>query len=127
VPTRQSFFLPTGAGNPLGGQIYNNRIKGLLTSAENHHNDGNARTHLQMTSARGLVGRSVMSKPRKPRGLARFRKREITRAFEGVPGATSVEIFPADGRIVVHTDGRAVAPPDTTNPWDVVNAKERLA
>jgi hypothetical protein len=46
-----------------------------------------------------------MSKPRKPRGLARFRKREITRAFEGVPGATSVEIFPSDGRIVVHTAG----------------------
>ena len=55
-----------------------------------------------MTPVRG--GESVMSK-RKPRGLARFRKREITRAFEGVPGATSVEIFPADGRIVVHTAG----------------------
>ena len=46
-----------------------------------------------------------MSNSREPRGLARFRKREITRAFEGVPGATSVEIFPADGRIIVHRAG----------------------
>jgi hypothetical protein len=60
-----------------------------------------------------------MSKPRKPRGLARFRKREITRAFESVPGATSVEIFPADGRIIVHRAGPAGAPPeDFENPWD---------
>ena len=56
-----------------------------------------------------------MSK-RKPRGLARFRKREITRAFEGVPGATSVEIFPADGRIVVHKASSDVPP--SRNPWD---------
>jgi hypothetical protein len=53
-------------------------------------------------------------KPRKTRGLARFRKREITRAFEGVPGATSVEIFPADGRIVVHKSPSETPPP--TNP-----------
>jgi len=59
----------------------------------------------------------VMPKTRKPRGLARFRKREITRAFEGVPGATSVEIFPADGRIVVHTTSRTDAP-SAANPWD---------
>ena len=49
----------------------------------------------------------MSNRPRKPRGLARFRKREITRAFEGVPGATSVEIFPADGRIIVHSAGAA--------------------
>jgi hypothetical protein len=59
-----------------------------------------------------------MSKPRKPRGLARFRKREITRAFEGVPGATSVEIFPADGRIIVHK-GPSETPPRTSS-WDTV-------
>jgi len=63
-----------------------------------------------------------MSK-RKPRGLARFRKREITRAFEGVPGATSVEIFPADGRIVVHKAGSADAP-SSGNPWDEVHAAD---
>jgi hypothetical protein len=63
-----------------------------------------------------------MSKPRKPRGLARFRKREITRAFEGVPGATSVEIFPADGRIIVHRAGPAEPP--SRNSWDEVNAAD---
>jgi hypothetical protein len=68
-------------------------------------------------------GKSVMSKPRRPRGLARFRKREITRAFEGVPGATSVEIFPADGRIVVHTTSRTDAP-SAANPWDDVHAAD---
>jgi hypothetical protein len=61
-------------------------------------------------------------KPRKTRGLARFRKREITRAFEGVPGATSVEIFPADGRIVVHKSPSETPPP--TNPWDAVHAAD---
>ena len=61
-----------------------------------------------------------MSK-RKPRGLARFRKREITRAFEGVPGATSVEIFPADGRIIVHSSADA---PPSRNPWDDVHAAD---
>jgi hypothetical protein len=60
-----------------------------------------------------------MSKPRRPRGLARFRKREITRAFEGVPGATSVEIFPADGRIIVHRATQADTP-SSRNPWDEV-------
>jgi hypothetical protein len=68
-----------------------------------------------------------MSESHKPRGgrrgLVRFRKAELTRAFEGVPGATSVEIFPADGRIVVHTTGRADAPP-SRNPWDPVNAPD---
>jgi hypothetical protein len=56
-------------------------------------------------------------KPRRPRGLARFRKREITRAFESVPGATSVEIFPADGRIIVHRAAHTNAP-ISRNPWD---------
>jgi len=67
-----------------------------------------------------------MSQPRKPRGLARFRKREITRAFEGVPGATSVEIFPADGRIIVHTLSSSTTSPQA-NPWDEVltNAEKR--
>ena len=66
-----------------------------------------------------------MPKPRKPRGLARFRKREITRAFEGVPGATSVEIFPADGRIIVHK-GRSDPAEYTANPWDsVLNAADQ--
>jgi hypothetical protein len=65
-------------------------------------------------------------KTRKPRGLARFRKREITRAFEGVPGATSVEIFPADGRIVVHR-ASPTDPPPSRNPWDDVNAPKRPA
>jgi len=73
-----------------------------------------------MTPARG--GESVMSQ-RKPRGLARFRKREITRAFEGVPGATSVEIFPADGRIVVHKAISADVP-SSRNPWDEVHAAD---
>jgi hypothetical protein len=63
-----------------------------------------------------------MSDQRKPRGLARFRKREITRAFEGVPGATSVEIFPADGRIIVHRTDRPDTP--SSNPWDTVNAPD---
>jgi hypothetical protein len=54
-------------------------------------------------------------KSRKPRGLARFRKREITRAFEGVPGATSIEIFPADGRIIVHAGDRTIAAPTATD------------
>jgi hypothetical protein len=53
---------------------------------------------------------------RKPRGLARFRKREITRAFESVPGATSVEIFPADGRIIVRAGSTGA--PLSRNPWD---------
>jgi hypothetical protein len=67
-----------------------------------------------------------MSKPRNSRGLARFRKREITRAFEGVPGATSVEIFPADGRIIVHKRPSSETPPQA-NPWDKVltNAEKR--
>ena len=60
-----------------------------------------------------------MSKSPKPRGLARFRKREITRAFEGVPGATSVEICPADGRIIVHKRPSSETPPQA-NPWDEV-------
>jgi hypothetical protein len=59
-------------------------------------------------------------KPRRPRGLARFRKREITRAFESVPGATSVEIFPADGRIIVHREGHTNAPL-SRNPWDDIH------
>ena len=73
-----------------------------------------------------------MSDQRKPRGLARFRKREITRAFEGVPGATSVEIFPADGRIIVHRAGSSDTPP-SINSWDEVLTdadtanKERIA
>ena len=62
---------------------------------------------------------------RKPRGLARFRKREITRAFESVPGATSVEIFPADGRIIVHR-GASDAVTSSINPWDsVTNAADQ--
>jgi hypothetical protein len=64
-----------------------------------------------------------MFKTRKPRGLARFRKREITRAFEGVPGATSVEIFPADGRIIVHRAGKDGLPEDFENEWDAATAK----
>jgi len=60
-----------------------------------------------------------MSDQRKPRGLGRFRKREITRAFEGVPGATSVEIFPADGWIIVHKGPSSETPPQA-NPWDEV-------
>jgi hypothetical protein len=68
-----------------------------------------------------------MPKPRKPRGLARFRQREITRAYMAVPGATSVEIFPADGRIVVHTGNPAnPAEKSTANPWDtVLNAADQ--
>lgn len=60
-----------------------------------------------------------MSDQRKPRGRARFRKGEITRAFCSVPGATSVEIFPADGRIVVHTAGPAerMAVRDALDAW----------
>jgi hypothetical protein len=61
---------------------------------------------------------------RKPRGLARFRKREITRAFASVPGATSVEIFPADGRIVVHTASRG-DPAPSRNSWDDVHAADQ--
>ena len=64
-----------------------------------------------------------MSKPRKPRGLARFRKREITRAFEGVPGATSVEIFPADGRIIVHKASSDTPP--NQNPWDEIHVADK--
>ena len=71
-----------------------------------------------------------MSKSRRggPRGLVRFRKTEITRAFQSVPGATSVEIFPADGRIIVHKDRPSETSP-RTNPWDTVltNAAERSA
>jgi len=76
---------------------------------------------------RFAVGTRVMSKPRKPRGLARFRKREITRAFESVPGATSVEICPADGRIIVHKRPSSETRPQA-NPWDdevLTNAEKR--
>ena len=45
-----------------------------------------------------IKDRVYANRPRKPRGLARFRKGENSCAFEGVPGATSVEIFPADGQ-----------------------------
>jgi hypothetical protein len=75
----------------------------------------------EKTPARRLEGEGVMSEQRKPRGPNRIRKREITRAFEAVPGATSVEIFPADGRMIVHRGTRPDAVTSSTNPWDAVS------
>jgi hypothetical protein len=40
-----------------------------------------------------------------------------------VPGATSVEIFPADGRIIVHRAGKDGLPEDFENEWDAATAK----
>jgi len=64
-----------------------------------------------------------MSKPRKPRGLARFREREVTRITKAVrvAGGGKVTLDPESGRytIVVASEGM---PPDnnTDNPWDEV-------
>jgi hypothetical protein len=95
----------------------------LLTFGQNMIIDGNMRKKPKMNLVRDSRETRVMSEPRKGRGLARFRKREITRAFEGVPGATSIEIFPADGRIVVHRANPADAP-SSRNPWDDVHVAD---
>jgi len=64
-----------------------------------------------------------MSKPRKPRGFARFREREVTRITKAVrvAGGGKVTLDPESGRytIVVASEGM---PPDnnTDNPWDEV-------
>ena len=75
-----------------------------------------------MTPARREWG-SGMSDQRKPRGLARFREREVTRITKAVrvAGGGKVTLDPETGRytIVVASEG---TPPDsnTDNPWDEV-------
>ena len=64
-----------------------------------------------------------MSKPHKPKPPVRFRETEVHRAFRAVPGATSVEIFPAEGRIVVHTAASA-KPANSANEYDNWIAKK---
>ena len=66
-----------------------------------------------------------MSDQRKPRGLARFREREVTRITKAVrvAGGGKVTLDPETGRytIVVGREGEGT-PPDsnTDNPWNEV-------
>ena len=71
-----------------------------------------------------------MSKPRKPRGFARFREREVTRITKAVrvAGGGKVTLDPESGRytIVVASEGEGM-PPDsnTDNPWNEVYAADQ--
>jgi hypothetical protein len=71
-----------------------------------------------------------MSDQRKPRGLARFREREVTRIAKAVrvAGGGKVTLDPETGRytIVVGREGEGT-PPDsnTANPWNEVYAADQ--
>ena len=65
-----------------------------------------------------------MSKPRKPRGFARFREREVTRITKAVrvAGGGKVTLDPETGHYTILVASEGDAPPDTitANPWDAV-------
>jgi hypothetical protein len=74
-----------------------------------------------------------MSDQRKPRGLARFREREVTRITKAVrvAGGGKVTLDPETGRytIVVESEGEGTPPDNNTdNPWnDYAADQERPA
>lgn len=80
-----------------------------------------------MTPARRHRER-VMSDQRKPRGLARFREREVTRITKAVrvAGGGKVTLDPETGRYTITVSKGEGTPPDSNaaNPWDKVNAAD---
>jgi hypothetical protein len=66
-----------------------------------------------------------MSKPRKPRGLARFREREVTRIAKAVrvAGGGKVTLDPETGHYTILVASEGGPRPDTIseNPWDAVD------
>jgi hypothetical protein len=67
-----------------------------------------------------------MSDQRKPRGLARFREREVTAVR--VAGGGKVTLDPETGRytIVVASEGEGTPPDNNTdNPWNEVYAADQ--
>jgi hypothetical protein len=65
-----------------------------------------------------------MSDQRKPRGLARFREREVTRITKAVrvAGGGKVTLDPETGHYTILVASEGGARPDTIteNPWDAV-------
>jgi len=80
-----------------------------------------------MTPARRHRER-VMSDQRKPRGLARFREREVTRITKAVRVGRRRQghAGPRTGRYTITVSKGEGTPPDSNaaNPWDKVNAAD---
>jgi hypothetical protein len=84
------------------------------------------RTPIQKYTARSRKG-AIMFNQRKPRGLARFREREVTRITKAVrmAGGGTVTLDPVTGQYTIQLAKKSEMPIDTTtdNPWDEVRAE----